>query len=126
MNKLVIIAGGLLGLAFVFFGLTHFINIIEMPPPPEDSNAAKFFALTGPTGFMDMVKFFEILGGLLVAIPKTRNFGLLILGPIIVNILAFNTFIVPGGLAQPPVVLVAVLGAFLLWAGRASFAKLLN
>jgi hypothetical protein len=37
-----------------------------------------------------------IAGGLLVAIPKSRNLGLLILGPIIVNILAFHIFIMKG------------------------------
>ncbi len=50
-------------------------------------------AAFGPTGYMTFVKILELLGGLLVIVPKTRNFGLLILGPILVNILAFHVFI---------------------------------
>ena len=42
---------------------------------------------------MAFVKVCEILGTVLVAIPATRNWGLLLLGPIIANILAFNIFV---------------------------------
>ncbi len=126
MNKLTTIAGALLGLAFIVFGLNFFLSFIEMPGPPKDSNAAKWFGVMAPTGYMGMVKVFEIIGGILVAVPKTRNIGLLVLGPIIVNILAFNIFVAPGGLTQAPVIIISVLGAFLLWAERKSFAKLIH
>jgi hypothetical protein len=76
------------------------------------------------TGFLTFVKVLEILGGILVAIPKTRNLGLLVLGPIIVNILAFNYFIAGGGLFEPPVVMVTLLAAFLLYVERSAFMKL--
>jgi putative oxidoreductase len=50
-----------------------------------------------------------------------------VLGPIIVNILAFHVFLTGGaGLLQPPVVLIAGLSGFLLWAGRKRFAGLLE
>ena len=70
----------------------------------------------------------NIAGGVLVAIPKTRNFGLLILGPIIVNILAFHIFLLKGAaLLQPPIVpVVALLAAFLLLDARRKFAALAN
>ena len=87
------IAATLLGLAFVVFGLNHFLNFIPMgDPPPEGSPPALFFGAIGPTGYLSFVKIVEIVGGLLVAIPKTRNFGLLALGPVVINILAFNVF----------------------------------
>ena len=67
----------------------------------------------------------EILGGLLVAIPRTRNFGLLILGPIIVNILAFHIFITKGeGLFAVPIILIVVLATYLMWVARKQFAAL--
>ena len=125
-NKITLVAGGLLGLLFIVFGLNFFLKFIPMPSPPADSAAAAFMGAMYSTGFLTLVKVLEIIGGALVAIPKTRNFGLLILGPIVINILAFNTFIAPGGLTQPPVILVAVLSAFLLWSAKDSFAKLLN
>ena len=45
------------------------------------------------TGYLGFVKILEIVGGVLVIIPKTRNLGLLILGPIIINIIAYYYFI---------------------------------
>jgi len=73
------------------------------------------------------VKIFEVIGGLLVAIPRTRNFGLLVLGPILVNILAFHIFIMKGvGLANPMLIVIVLLAIYLLWVGRKGFAGLLN
>ncbi|SHK46931.1 hypothetical protein SAMN02745181_3862 [Rubritalea squalenifaciens DSM 18772] len=128
MKTITAIAGGLLGLAFIVFGLNFFLNFIPMGGgPPEGSPPALFFGAVGPTGFMAFVKVCEILGGVLVAIPKTRNLGLLVLGPIILNILAFHIFIgSPSGLLDPPVIAISVLGAFLLIAAKDKFAKLLN
>ncbi len=126
-NKITTIAGGLLGLLFILFGLDFFFGFMPKPPMPEEgSPAAMFFGAIYVSGFLAFVKVFEIIGGILVAVPKTRNFGLLVLGPIVINILAINTFISPGGLLQPPVIAIAMLSAFLLWSGRESFAKLLN
>ncbi len=125
-NKITIVAAGLLGLVFVTFGLNFFLKFIPMPSPPEGSTAAAFMGAMYSTGYLTFVKVLEITGGILVAIPRTRNIGLLILGPIVINILAFNTFIAPGGLTQPPVILVAGLSAFLLWTAKDSFAKLIN
>ncbi|MDB4617232.1 hypothetical protein OAE25_01040 [Verrucomicrobiales bacterium] len=125
-NKIALIAGGLLGLLFIVFGLNFFLHFIPMPSPAEGTPAAAFMGAMYGSSYLTFVKVLEILGGILVAVPKTRNIGLLVLGPIVINILAFNTFVAPGGLTQPPVILVAVLSAFLLWAGRSSFAKLVN
>jgi putative oxidoreductase len=73
------------------------------------------------------VKVLEILGGLLVAVPKTRNFGLLILGPIIVNIFCFHIFLMKGAtLLDPVVITVAALALFLLWTERKAFSGLIN
>lgn len=128
MKTITAIAGGLLGLAFIVFGLNFFMNFIPMGDgPPAGSPPALFFGAVGPTGFMAFVKVCEILGGVLVAIPKTRNIGLLILGPIILNILAFHVFIgSPASLLDPPVIAISVLAAFLLISAKEKFLNLLN
>ena len=120
------IAGGLLGLLFITFSLKVLLHLGPTPPlPPEGSAAALFFGALMTTGYFTFVKVLELLGGLLTAIPRTRNFGLLILGPIIVNILAFHIFIMKGAtLLDPPVIAISLLGAFLLWSGRKAFAGL--
>jgi hypothetical protein len=120
------IAGGLLGFIFIAFSLMVLLNLVHPPPPPEGSAAAMFMGAFVPTGYFTLVKILELTGGCLVAIPRTRNFGLLILGPIILNILAFHILIMKGvGLAGPPLV-VAALGLFLLWSERKAFAGLLH
>lgn len=121
------IAAGLLGLAFITFGLNHFLGFIQMPPPPKGSPPYLFFGAIGPTGYLTFVKVCELLGGILVALPKTRNIGLLILGPIVVNILAFHAFLTNGaGFTDPAVIVVSLLSAYLLWVGRKNFCGLLN
>jgi putative oxidoreductase len=123
------IAGGLLGLLFLVFGLNFFLHFFPMPddPSPADAPHKLFMAALFPTGYLAFIKVLEILGGVLVAVPKTRNFGLLLLGPVIINILAFHVFLTKGaGLTKPPVVLICVLAAFLLFSARKSFARLLN
>ena len=72
------------------------------------------------------MKIFELIGGILVAIPKTRNLGLLVLGPIILNILAFHVLVAKGeGLVGIPL-FVAAVALFLLWTERKAFAALVH
>jgi putative oxidoreductase len=121
------IAGILLGLLFIMSAVVVLFKLVEMPLPPAGTPAALFFGAFGPTGYMTFVKVLELLGGILVAIPRTRNFGLLILGPILVNILAFHVFITKGeGLMNPILIGIVALSLYLLWVGRKGFAGLLN
>ena len=128
MKKILpIIAGILLGALFVFAGMMVLLNMAPSPKFPEGSPVAMFMGAFGPTGYMKFVKVFEVLGGILVAIPRTRNWGLLVLGPIILNILAFHIFIMNGKtLVDPMVITAVVLSLYLLWVGRHQFAGLLN
>ena len=123
-----IIAGIVLGLVFIMSAVVVLFNLVEMPPPPEGTPTAMFFGAFGPTGYLTFVKIFELVGGIVVMIPRLRNFGLLLLGPVIVNIVAFHMFI-GGGIrdfADPMLLLVVVLPLYLLWVGRKNFARLLN
>ncbi len=123
------IASILLGLAFIIFGANFFLKFIPMPadPSPADAPHKLFLGAMIPTGYFTFVKVLEILGGVLVALPKTRNFGLLILGPIIVNIVAFKVFLTKGaGLTDPPVLAVILLSAFLLFTERKAWLSLMK
>lgn len=121
------IAGILLGLLFIMSAVVVLFGLAPTPPMEEGTPIAMFMAAFGTTGYLTFIKVLELLGGILVAIPKTRNIGLLVLGPIVVNILAFHVFITKGdGLLNPVVLLVIALAAYLLWAGRKAFAGLLN
>lgn len=123
------LASVLLGLAFITFGANFFLNFIPMPadPSPADAPHKLFMAAMFPTGYLAFVKVLEILGGLLVALPKTRNIGLLVLGPIIVNILAFHVFLTQGaGFTDPPILVISILSAFLLFIERKAWLGLVK
>jgi putative oxidoreductase len=121
-----IIAGIVLGGLFVMASVMFFLKLGPKPDFPEGSPIAHYMAAFGPTGLMHFVKIFELTGGILVAIPRTRNFGLLILGPIIVNIIAFHIFITgPKDLLNPMLDVIIVCALYLLWVGRKQFAGLL-
>ena len=66
----------------------------------------------------------QILGGLLVLSVRFTALGLLLLGPVIVNILSYHIFLNHEGL--PLAIAVAVLALFLLWQKRSNFAGLLK
>lgn len=124
MKYLPHIVGALLGLLFILSGMVVLLKMAPMPELPAGSPAALFMGALAPTGYLTFIKVLEVIGGLLVMVPRTRNFGLLILGPIVVNILAYHTFIAPEGLFSAPVMLVAFGSAYLLWAGRKQFGAL--
>lgn len=125
MKRLETLAGALLGLMFTAFGLMFLLDLIpEQPPPPEGSPAALFMGALAPTGYLTFVKVCELVGGVLVAFPRTRNLGLLVLGPIIVNILAYHVFVSGDGIGEPILLVICALAGFLLWSERSAFANL--
>ena len=129
MKHLPTIAGALLGLAFVVFGSNFFLNFLPMPndPSPADAPHKLFMGALVPTGYLAFVKVLESLGGIFVAVPKTRNLGLLVLGPIAMNILCFHIFLNKGTTLIDPVnIAITGLALFLLWTERKAFAGLVS
>lgn len=127
MKHLPLIAGILLGLPFVAGGLMYLLNMVPPQDIPPGSAQDLYMKAMGPTGYMHFVKVFELIGGVLVAIPKTRNYGLLVLGPILLNIVAYHAFIMRGeGLFHPVLLILCALSLYLLYIGRRSFAALKN
>lgn len=130
MNKLLkalpIVVGILLGLLFVMSGVVVLFKLVPIPPIPEGTPPAHFMAAFGPTGYMTFVKALEVIGGLLVAIPRTRNLGLLVLGPILVNILAYHAFVMNGeDLFSGMLLFIVALAVYLLWVERKAFGGLI-
>ena len=127
MRHLPTVAGIVLGLLFVMAGVVVLFGLVDAPPPPEGTPQAMFMTAMATTGYLTFVKVLEILGGVLVAIPRTRNLGLLVLGPIIVNILATHVFLMRGeGLLNPMLIVICLLAAWLLWVERRAFAGLVT
>lgn len=121
------IAGILLGLCFVAASVPVLLHLVPIPKMPEGTPIAHFMAAFGPTGYMTFVKVCELAGAILVAIPKTRNLGLLVLGPIIINIIVFHLCVGSAkSLIDPMLDAIIVLSLYLLWVGRKQFAGLIG
>jgi putative oxidoreductase len=124
------IAGVLMGLCFLAASIPVLFHMAPQPKIPEGTSLYHFMAAFGPTGYFTFVKVFELIGGILVMIPRLRNIGLLVLGPIIINIIATNVFImgIPHEVNAVVVmtILIIVCALILLWNARAKFGGLLN
>lgn len=120
------IASVLLGGLFIMSASVVLLGMAPTPELPKDTPIAAFMAAFGPTGYMTFVKVLELLGGLLVLLPRTRNVGLLILGPVIVNILAFHQFVAKDGILQPMLLGISLLSCYLLWAERRRWLALMS
>lgn len=120
------IASVLLGGVFIMSASVVLLGMAPTPELPKDTPIAAFMAAFGPTGYMTFVKVLELLGGLLVLLPRTRNVGLLILGPVIVNILAFHQFVAKDGILQPMLLGISLLSCYLLWAERRRWLALMS
>ena len=121
-------AAVLFGLLFITFGANYFFPFLPTGGgAAAGSPPALFFGAMAGTGYMAFIKICEILGGILVAIPKTRNLGLLILGPIVINIFAIK-FLMFGRAATLDVKILGICGlaALLLWTGRKEFQQLIR
>jgi hypothetical protein len=102
-------------------------NLVPFPKLPEGTPAAHFMAAFVPTGYVKFVIMFEFIGGLLALVPRLRNVALLLLGPVIVNIIAFHTLVEdPKHLLNPLLIIIVICALYLLWDARKKFAGLLN
>ncbi len=89
MKYLPLVARYLLGVIFVIFSLNFWLHFFPMPSPAEGSLAAGFIGALYGSGFLAVVKVFELLGGILLLTGRYVNLALGVLGPIVVVIVLF-------------------------------------
>jgi putative oxidoreductase len=117
MKIAIVIARILLGLMFFVFGLNNFFHFIPMQPIPGD--AGVLMGLMFQHGWFTFYGILYVVGGLLLLVGRYVPVGLVLLGPIIVNILLFHATMAPSGIGMGLVC--AVLEVFLIWAYWPSF-----
>jgi uncharacterized membrane protein YphA (DoxX/SURF4 family) len=83
-----------LGLGFVVFGINYFVPFLPVEMP-EMTDAAKAWisGLTGAPHYMTIVKVVELLGGAMVLLGFALPLGLILLAPLVVNIVYFNSYL---------------------------------
>ena len=123
MKIATIISRNLLGLIFVVFGSNTFLHFIPMPPPPEGP-ARDFMTALFVSHYLYVVGALQVAGGVLLLLGRRAPLGLVLLGPVIVNILCFHLLMAPAGL--PMAAVVSALALFLLWRYREHFAGIVR
>jgi uncharacterized membrane protein YphA (DoxX/SURF4 family) len=121
MKIVALIARILLGLVFVVFGLNGFLQFMPMGPMPSGPGG-QFLTAMFQSHFVLAVCAFQVVGGLLLLIGRYVPLGLVILGPVLVNILLFHIFMVHMGLVMA--LIVTILWFIVFYRYRESFAGL--
>lgn len=109
-NKILFVLALLFGLMFINAGLNKFLNYM---PPPEDMPEAlmnDFQAMMEISWLLPLIAIAELLGGILIIVPKTRALGALVILPVMVGILLVNTVVETSGF-----VIAFVLAVILGW-----------
>jgi hypothetical protein len=113
----------LLGLVFTVFGLNGFLHFI--PTPPMSGPAGAFGGAMFATGYLfQLLKGTEVISGLLLLSNRFVPLALALLAPVVVNIVAFHTFLAPSGLPLPLVIL--VLEIYLARSYRSAYSSMLQ
>lgn len=110
-KKILFIASLLSGIMFINAGLNKFFNYIPVPDDLPQDVMTMFEAMMTITWLMPLIATFEIIGGVLLIIPRFRALGVLVLTPLMVGILSHHFTL--GDYNPVPFVLAAIL----IWTG---------
>ena len=119
MKIVTLIARLLLGLIFVVFGLNGFLNFLNMGPMPSGL-AGQFIGALAQSHYLWVVAALQVAGGALLLVNRFVPLGLVLLGPVIVNIILYHVFLSPTGIALA--IVVAILWLIVFYGHRQYFS----
>ena len=118
-TKILFIVCLLFGLMFINAGLNKFFNYMPVPKDMPKSAMAMFGALMQIKWLMPLIGIAEIVGGILIIIPRYRALGAIIIFPVMIGIL-LTAISLSSGLAM-----VVVLFVILIWVIIENWSKYL-
>ena len=119
MKIVISVARLLLGLIFVVFGLNGFLNFLSMGPMPSGL-AGQFVGALVLSHYFWVVAGLQVAGGALLLVNRFVPLGLVLLGPVIVNIILYHLFLNPTGIALA--IVVAILWLIVFYGHRQYFS----
>lgn len=119
MRIVILIARLLLGLVFVVFGLNGFLGFLNMGPMPTGL-AGQFIGALALSHYFWAIAGLQIVGGALLLVNRYVPLGLVLLGPVIVNIILYHVFLNREGLSIA--IVVAILWFIVFYGRRQNFA----
>lgn len=111
MRIITLVARLLLGLIFFVFGLNGFLNFINMGPMPTGL-AGQFIGALAQSHYFWVIAGLQVVGGALLLVNRYVPLGLVLLGPVIVNIVLYHVFLNPSGAVMAIVVVILWLIVF--------------
>lgn len=108
-KTILLVLSVLLGLFLVNAGLNKFFNYMPMPDNMPEAIVKDSMAMMEIEWLMPLIAWAEIIGGLLLAIPKTRALGALVIFPVMAGILLTHIFVAPDGLLMAIIMWVVLL-----------------
>jgi uncharacterized membrane protein YphA (DoxX/SURF4 family) len=123
-TKVLFVLALLFGLLFVNAGLDKFFHYMPMPKEMPEKMIKAFGAFMEVGWLMPLVGIAELIGGILIILPRTRALGALIIFPVMVGIILTNIVQDTSGLPMV-IVLVAIL-AWVMYENREKYYPLLN
>ena len=109
-SKILFVLCLLMGLMFINAGLDKFLHYMPVPKDMPEKMLTVMAAFKEIGWLMPLVGAIEVIGGLLVIIPRTRPLGAIVILPVLTGILLANISMAPSGL---PIVFVLI--AITLW-----------
>lgn len=109
-KKILNILSIIFGLLLLNGGLSKLFHYMPVPDNLPEALVKDNLALMEIAWLMPLIAIAEIIGGILIIIPKTRALGALVVFPVMVGVLLTHLFVAPDGL---PIAL--VIWAILLW-----------
>ncbi len=119
-NKMLFVLCLLAGLMFINAGLDKFFHYMPMPKEMPEKMTKAMAAFQQIGWLMPLVGAAELIGGLLLILPKTRALGAVVLTPILMGILLSNISTAPSGL---PIAIVLI--AIIIWVIIENWSKYL-
>lgn len=118
MKIAALIARILVGLVFTVFGLNGFLGFIPAPPLPPGP-AGQFLGALFASHYVYLVSGVQLVSGVLLLVNRYVPLAIVLLGPMLVNILAYHLLMNSMGLSVAAVV--AILWCLLAYYYRQHF-----
>lgn len=103
MKIAAVIARILVGLVFTVFGLNGFLGFLPMPPLPPGP-AGQFISALFASHYIYLIAAVQVVSGVLLLVNRYVPLAIVLLGPMLVNILAYHLLMNTMGLAVAAVV----------------------
>lgn len=123
-QKIFTVATVLFALMFINGGLNKFFNYIPVPPDMPIELVKDNTAIMEVVWLMPLIAVVELIGGLLLLVPKFRALGAIMIFPIMVGILLLHATVAISGL--PLAIILTGILFWILWENRTKYLSMVN